>query len=144
VSLVKQVLKRQIDDSGVLLLKASSVLSDEEFVFEPDNGASMAWTLGHLAALQDWAIHRVFLTQEPKFSRELREALKGGRPVSESDREKIANRAEVEATFARTQANTIDVLHKFDENDWNKSTPSGCRFPTYGEGSSRCPRLINI
>jgi hypothetical protein len=104
MSLLKEALKRQIDNSGNLLLKAASVLSDTEFFAEVANGASMAWTLGHLSVLQDWALHRVFLGDEPQVSREKREALKGGRAVTEADKIHLNNRHDIELTFAKTQA----------------------------------------
>lgn len=132
MSNLKQSLKRQIDHSGNLLLKCSSVLTDEEFFYKPEIGASMAWTLGHLAALQDWAVQRVFLSEKPEFSRDKRDALKGGREVTEEDLQFISDRPEVERTFARVQFNTIAELHQFDEKRWNEATPSGCRFPTLG------------
>jgi hypothetical protein len=132
MSLLKEALKRQLDNSGILLLKAASVLSDEEFFSQPTNGASMAWTLGHLTALQDWALHRVFLKDEPLFTREKREALKGGRHIMDSDKVHFSDRHETEANFSKTQTDLIHALHDFNENDWNQSTPSGCRFPTYG------------
>jgi hypothetical protein len=132
MSLVKEALKRQLDNSGILLLKAASVLSNDEFFAEPANGASMAWTLGHLTALQDWALHRVFLKDEPKFDKEKREALKGGRAIVDSDRVHFKDRQQIETEFSVTQADVIHALHNFNEDHWNHSTPSGCRFPTYG------------
>jgi hypothetical protein len=132
MSILKQALKRQIDSSGILLLKAASALSDQEFGDHTLKGASMAWTLGHISALQDWSLHRVFLKDEPEFGREKREALKGGRLLREGDHEYTANRREVEATFEKTQSQLVHYLHTFDEATWNASTPSGCRFPTYG------------
>ena len=132
MSELKAAMKRQIDHSGVLLLKIASSLSDEEFFYKPESGGSMAWTLGHLAALQDWAINRVFQGTAPRLERDAREALKGGRAILEEDHQYFENRASVTELFASTQSETLKVLHNYDEAKWNGSTPSGCRFPTYG------------
>ena len=132
MSLVKEIIRRQLDMSGMLLLRASKTLSEDEFLHEPPHGGSMAWTLNHLAALQDWAVNRVFSRSRPKLSRETREAFKGGRPVTDSDRAKLRPKGEIENFFAEEQYETISALDNFSETHWNQSTPSGCRFPTYG------------
>jgi hypothetical protein len=132
MTLLNQAIMRQIDHSGVLLLKVASVLTDEEFFFQPTSGASMAWTLGHLSALQDWAVNRVFLGREPLFSRERREALKGGRKIHKDDHSHFNERPELQQTFASSQERTLQVLSDYPEEKWNQPTPSGCRFPTYG------------
>ncbi len=129
---VKNVIKRQIDSSGILLLNASKILTDDEFKEEHDGGVSMAWVLGHLTALQDWAVHRVFLEEEPKLNRTIREAFKGGRKIVDSDREHIGTKEEMEQQFAESQYITIRTLESFDDSLWDKETPSACRFPTLG------------
>lgn len=132
MSVVKEIIRRQLDISGTLLLRASKTLSEEEFFYEPKNGGSMAWTLNHLCALQDWAVNRVFLDAQPKLDRETREAFKGGRSVTEADRAKLGTKSEIENRFTQEQYGTIQALDNFDEKSWNVSTPSGCRFPTFG------------
>jgi len=129
---VKNIIKRQIDSSGITLLNASRLLSDEEFFEECCGNVSMAWTLGHLAAFQDWAVNRVFLENEPILGRETREALKGGREITEMDRALLPSKAELENFFIQTQALTISTLEEFNEELWDQETPSGCRFPTLG------------
>lgn len=129
---VKELIRRQLDTSGNLLLRSSHLLDDEEFFYEPNAGASMAWTLLHLATLQDWAVNRVFLSLDPKFSREIREAFKGGRDFEENDAKHLTSKMDIEAKFSREQYETIIALDSFDEENWNVSTPSGCRFPTFG------------
>jgi hypothetical protein len=132
MSTLKQAIKRQIDHSGTLLLKCSSALSDEEFFQVGSGGASMAWTLGHLTALQDWSVNRVFQNSEPKFSHEQREALKGGRELRKEDLQFISDRPAVEKSFSDQQYETIRCLDAFDVERWHEPTPSGCRFPFYG------------
>ena len=131
MSLAKEIVSRQLDVSGTLLLRASSTLSNDEFFYEGPGG-SMAWTLNHLSALQDWAVNRVFLKGKPKLNSETREAFKGGRAVTSDDRKKLGSKSEIESFFAEEQYQTIQTLGKFDEASWNTSTPSGCRFPTLG------------
>ena len=55
----RDVIKRMIDNGGSLLIKCAEVLHPEEFFFQPRYGASMAWTLGHLAAFQDWSMSNI-------------------------------------------------------------------------------------
>ncbi|MFS2039837.1 DinB family protein [Agrobacterium tumefaciens] len=129
---LKDTIRRQLDTSGTLLLRASKSLTNEEFFSEPSNGGSMAWTLRHLSGLQDWAVNRVFAGATPKFDRELREAFKGGREITDEDRQRLGDRTEIEGVFAQEQFETIEALNRFDVDRWDNSTPSGCRFPTYG------------
>lgn len=132
MSKLKEIIRRQLDTSGNLLLRASKTLSNDDFFFETPTAASVAWTLNHLSDLQDWSVNRVFNEVVPKTDRVTREAFKGGRPITDADREKLGSKEDIEARFAQEQFETIRALNEFDESRWNGSTPSGCRFPTYG------------
>lgn len=132
MSKLKEAIRRQLDTSGTLLLRASKTLTDKDFFSETPTSASVAWTLNHLAALQDWSVNRVFKSTSPKMDRSTREAFKGGRPVTDADRDKLGSKSEIEANFAQEQFETIRALDTFDDDLWNVSTLSGCRFPTYG------------
>jgi hypothetical protein len=132
MSRVKEIIRRQLDHSGIMLLSAAKALSDDEFFWEPPVGGSMASTMRHLSGRQDWAGNRGFNQTEPKLRRGEREAFKGGRAITDSDREMLRDRSVIEGEFANEQYQTIQALDAFDEEGWNVSTPSGCRFPTYG------------
>lgn len=132
MSTPKDVVKRQLDASGTLILNVSSALSDEEFFHEPKVGASLAWSLGHLAALQDWCVSNVVASEERLIDKSKREVFRGGRRITGEDRKAIPSRRELEALFRDTQTRAIAALEKFDLSRWDEATPTGCRFPTLG------------
>ena len=132
MSILKEALKRQMDTSGNLLLRASKTLSKDEFFLDPSSGPSMAWTLGHITALQDWSLHQVFQNVECQIDHEAREALKGGRPIRGQDRKFFNDKEKLEKEFSATQLEMITLLNSFDEEKWNQSPPSGGRFSSYG------------
>jgi len=131
MSALKKNIRRQIDSSGQLLINAASIVKNAEF-FDERPGGSMAWTLNHLTALQDWSINRVFLETEPVWTRAEREAFKGGRAIAARDREFYGDKSQIIDVFTNSQFETLKTLERFDEERWDVSTPSGCRFPSYG------------
>jgi hypothetical protein len=128
----KDVVRRLLDQSGIILLKASEVLTDDEFFFEPPDGASMAWTLGHLAAFQDWSLTNFSPGERRVLDSETREFFRGGKLITEEDKRLYKGRHEMEALFRDTQARTIKALNAFDLDRWGEPTPTGCRYPNAG------------
>lgn len=127
----RDAVMRLMDNSAALLLRAGDSLDDDEFFAQPEVGASFAWTLGHLAAFQDWALSNIDSVQERFLDSDTREFFRGGKPISE-DFPAFGARAEIEDLFKSTQARALSVLRDFDIDRWAETTPTGCRYPTMG------------
>ncbi len=137
--LAKQIIKRQLNRSGNIMLSAVEPLSEDEFFEGQPNGASVAWTIGHLACVMDlfcsWLsgtprrfdpqIHGVFnaldfgLDSPPKWT------------VVDPQ---LYDKAHVLFLFRQAQVYALDVLEDFDTSRWD--TACGAHIPdtlpTYG------------
>ncbi|NEI24086.1 hypothetical protein GUK30_32590 [Rhizobium leguminosarum] len=127
-----RVVMRSLDETGIKLRQLSEILSEDEFYAEGTSAVSMAWTFMHILSLEDWTINRIMRRAAPVLPYEVREAFKGGRPVTDEDRKKILPRRELEAQFSATREETLRLLSGFDESRWDEQTPVDCRFPTLG------------
>ncbi|WP_338061211.1 DinB family protein [Pseudovibrio axinellae] len=124
---------RSLDQSGTKLRSLSESMSDDEFFAEDQTGMSVAWHYCHLLSLEDWTVNRVILEGKPKLPFEFRDAFRGGRPITDQDRGLFPTKLKLESDFSRTRESSLLVLSKFDDSNWNRSTPNDCRFATLGD-----------
>lgn len=128
----KDVINRLLGQSAEALVRASSLLSDAEFFAQPEIGASMAWTLLHLASYQNWFISIISPNYLCKHLELRSDIFKGGRPFSEEDIEHYRSKAETIQIFLTTQAQLLDQLAAFDVSQWDQPAPNDTPFPTLG------------
>ena len=128
-SLIKQIVRRQMNHSGNILLCAMEPMSEDEFFKGGVNGVSPAWSIGHLACVTDlfcgWIdvgkelpddIHHIFnrleLVDDPP-------------PKCDTvDRTKVSKKS-IMMFFRRAQIRALRLLDEFDLTRWNQATPDG-------------------
>lgn len=137
--LVKQVVRRQMNQAGNILLSGLEPLTDQEFFAGGPNGISPAWTVGHLACVVDlftsWitergtvlpkAVHAVFNPLEI--------AKKTGTKAEQVDARAFP-KADILLLFRQSQVRALHVLRDFDARRWEEPTPNTVpeTLPTYG------------
>ncbi len=137
--LVRQVVRRQMNQAGNILLSGLEPLADDEFFVGGPNGISPAWTVGHLACVMDlftsWVaqgrtvlprhVHSVFNSLEI--------GKKTGTKAELVDRS-VFPKADILLLFRQSQVRALDVLRDFDLAMWDVPTPDSVpdTLPTYG------------
>ncbi len=137
--LVRQVVRRQMNQAGNILLSGLEPLSAEEFFAAGSNGISPAWTVGHLACVIDlftsWVaggrkalpdhVHAVFNSLEI-----------GKKTLSKAELvdPTMFPQADILLLFRQSQVRALDVLRDFDLALWDAPTPESVpdTLPTYG------------
>ena len=121
-----------------LLFRAIRVIDDEEFFDQPERGPSMAWTVGHLACVQDFFVAKVTGAQRG-IPEEVNEIFKGGRRLLADESRSYPTRMELEAMFRASHEAAMKALADFSEDLWDRNlAPEDTkevgmeRFPTYG------------
>jgi hypothetical protein len=127
----KQVVARQIDRSGNILLLGLEPVSNDEFFEELPTGFSAAWTIGHLACVADlfssWldgrrtvlsrSVHQVFnetnLAEPSAVSK-----------AASVDRETFP-KVVLLRVFCQTVTKALRVLDEFDLSQWDAPAPAG-------------------
>jgi DinB superfamily len=138
-NVVKSIIRRQMNQSGNILLTAIEPLGDDEFFAEGLNGVSAAWTLGHLACVMDlftqWIEERELLI--PDWMHNIFNSLE----IEHSTKTKAASvdrgvlpKADILLLFRNTQVRTLKLLADFDAGLWESRTPAHApeSLPTYG------------
>lgn len=138
-SLGKQIIKRQLNRSGNIMLSAVEPLSDEEFFEGQPNGASVAWTIGHLACVMD--LFCSWLADGPRrFSMEIHGVFNALDFDVDPDPKwtvvdpEAYSKAEILFLFRKAQVHALDVLEDFDTSRWDISCEPHIpdTLPTYG------------
>jgi hypothetical protein len=137
--LVKQLVRRQMNHSGNILLMGMEPLTDDEFFSGGPNGISPAWTVGHLACVLDlftsWVVRcklalprEVYAVFNPIWI-----AKREGTKAEGVDR-KVFPKAEIMLLYRRAQVRALDALTDFDVGLWEVRPPDDVPdvLPTYG------------
>lgn len=137
--LSKQIIKRQLNRSGNILMSAVEPLPDEEFFKGGSNGVSIAWTMGHLACVMDlfgsWLAH-----DKPRHAPEIHKVFNSldigakGPEKWETVDPQLHPKAEIMLRFRQSQIRLLQILADFDLSLWNQMPPSHVpdTLPTYG------------
>jgi hypothetical protein len=138
-SLAKQVIRRQMIQSGNTLLLALEPLSEKEFFDGGANGVSPAWTVGHLACVVDLFTSWIRGGEPllPKATHDVFNSLdignKGGAKADTVDRT-LHPKGELLVQFRQTQVRALDLLDAFEVSLWTTATPRTVpeTLPTWG------------
>ena len=131
------IIARQLDRSGTILLRALEPLSDEEFYAENANGCSAAWTVGHLAAVCDllsFAFDTGPRQFDPLFHRVFNDTaaqvqpgeVPAGATVAGKARQAVYYpKADLLQRFEQAVTKALRVLTAFDTAQWDAPGPPG-------------------
>lgn len=137
--LAKQIVKRQLNRSGNILISVAEPMTDKEFFEGQANDISFAWTIGHLACVMDlfgsWFpggelqfpvdVHKVFnsLDIEPK-----------GTKKCELVNPQEFSKSNILLLLRQAQVRLMEILEDFDLALWNIMPPCNVpdSLPTYG------------
>ena len=134
---VRDLIARQLDRSGTILLRALEPLAGEEFYAENANGYSAAWTVGHLAAVCDllsfWfdtgpllfdpLFHRVF--NDTTVAQVQPGEVPAGATVASKARQAVFYpKADLLQRFEQAMIKALRVLAAFDVTQWDTPAPS--------------------
>jgi hypothetical protein len=138
-SIAKQLVRRQMNHGGNVLMSGLEPLTDDEFFAGGPNGISAAWTVGHLACVFDlftsWlsgrelvlarSVHNVFNPLELR---------KASTSKAESVDRLVHAKPDVLLMFRERQVGALAELDAFDMDRWEEPTPHYVpdTMPTYG------------
>jgi hypothetical protein len=135
----RNIIARQMEASGATLLLAFEPVSDEEFYAANATGFSAAWTIGHLACVDDlfssWLCGgRLLLDHD--FHKVFNETSSGTAPdpgVRRAAAEKYP-KAELLLKFRQARVKALRVLSTFSTAQWDTEAPPGTplSLPTGG------------
>lgn len=137
--LAKQIIKRQLNRSGNILMSAVEPLPDEEFFKGGSNGVSIAWTMGHLACVMDlfgsWLAH-----DKPQLPATIHKVFNSldigakGPEKWETVDPQLHPKAEIMLWFRQAQIHLLQILEDFELRRWNQMPPAHVpdTLPTYG------------
>lgn len=137
--LAKQIIKRQLNRSGNILISAVEPMTDEEFFQRQNNSISVAWTVGHLACVMD--LFGSWLSeQERQFPAEMHQVFNSlDMWVKGPEKWELVNpqefsRSEILLLLRRAQLRLLEILEKFNLDLWNTMPPSHIpdNLPNYG------------
>lgn len=134
----RDIIARQLDRSGTILLRALEPLTDEEFYAENANGYSAAWAVGHLAAVCDlmsfWLdtgplqfdplFHRVF-NDTTAAQAQPAEVPEGMKTASKAREAVFYPKADLLQRFEQAVTKALRVLTGFDIAQWDAPGPPG-------------------
>jgi uncharacterized damage-inducible protein DinB len=116
---LKQTVNRMIQTSNARLFQCLSVLSDEEFFEEPAQGASVAWTVGHLINSSDYFVSRIY--ERPRLFEQYEKVFRGGRVLTFEDINSYPGRRDFETDFRNCHETTITSLNEFNISLWDEN-----------------------
>lgn len=137
--LAKQVVKRQLNRSGNILMSASEPMSDEDFFVGGSNGISVAWTIGHLACVMDlfgsWLsdTDRRFPASTHQVFNALDIGAKGPEKCELVDPEQFS-KGDILLLLRQAQVRLLEILEEFDITRWDEACAPHIpdTLPTYG------------
>lgn len=137
--LAKHIIKRQLNRSGNILMSAVEPLSEQDFFAGGLNGASIAWTMGHLSCVMDlfgsWLSHGT-----PSLPKEVHAVFNSldigakGPPKWETVDPQRFSKADIILMFRQRQVRLLEILDRFDMALWNQMPGPHIpdTLPTYG------------
>lgn len=137
--LVKQVIQRQLNKSGNILMSAIEPLPEVEFFDGQLNNISIAWTVGHLACVMD--LFGGWLSNQGRtFGSEIHQVFNplelGGKQQEKWELvdPKEFSKADILLLLRQAQVRLLDILDHFDLGLWNVMPPAYVpdTLPTYG------------
>ena len=125
--IARHVIRRQMNQSGNILLSAVEPMDDDVFFEAGVNGISVAWPLGHLACVMDlfcgWIDGKGRLHDERLHAMFNPLGLESDpRPKAERVDRKSATRAKLILAFRSSQVRALHLLESFDLSLWNQAT----------------------
>jgi len=135
----KTLVRRQMNQSGNILMSALEPFSEDNFFAGGVNGVSPAWTVGHLACVLDlftsWLEHRDLIIEPWMHGifNSLEIGTKSGTKADLVDRTRLS-KAEILLLFRQAQVRALQLLEGFAPEDWDLLTPAHApdTLPTHG------------
>lgn len=128
---LKAVIARQMNRSGNTLLAGLEPVNDDEFYAVAPNGISAAWTIGHIACVNDlfsswFAGGRMLLDAAThKIFNNLEIAEPSGISKGASVDRQVRTKRKLLLHLRQTQVKALQVLEDFDPSSWESPIPSG-------------------
>ena len=122
---VKSQVFNTLDQLSDRYVNLSESLSIEELV-DDSGGVSMAWTLAHLACLDDWSINRSISDSTTKFEENFRTAFAGGGIANLDQANLLPSEKEgIIDVFKDARSRTLEALKGFDVKHWDDPVHDG-------------------
>ena len=128
---IKAVVARQMNRSGNTLLAALEPVSDDEFYATAPNGISAAWTIGHIACVNDlfssWIADGDMLLHSTahQIFNSLEIAEPSGISKGASVNQEQWTKKTLFLNLRRAQVKALQILDEFDAARWETPVPSG-------------------
>lgn len=138
-TVLKQAIRRQMNQGGNILLCGLEPLSDEEFFAASSSGASAAWTVGHLACVFD--LFTSWIAARPPVFEKRQHDVFNSLQIGKSAKSKAEatdcgefSKTDIILMFRQAQVRALEVLERFDVSLWDAPTPRTVpeTLPTYG------------